>query len=143
MAGTYDGSTMKVFVDGRLEDSQSYSGGMLQNTNQLLIGWDPGGVVENRHFNGKIDDVRIYNRALSDSEIQQLAAPCLQIWTAVEIGVATQTGRLYQLQWTPQLSPTQWANFGTQFVGTGYTDYFFDSTRTSGLRFYRFVTTNQ
>ena len=79
---------------------------------------------------------------LDNMTIEQ-APPDLQIWTAVELGVATQTGRLYQLQRTPQLAPAQWTNFGTQFVGNGSNEYFFDSTRQSGLQFYRFVTTNQ
>ncbi len=74
VTGTYDGATIKVFVDGRLEDSKSYSSGILTNDNQLNIGWDPWNSYghENRHFNGKIDDVRIYNRALSEDEIRAL-----------------------------------------------------------------------
>ena len=79
---------------------------------------------------------------LDNMTIEQ-APPDLQIWTAVELGVATQTGRLYQLQWTPQLAPAQWTNFGTQFVGTGSNEYFFDSTRQSGQKFYRLGITNQ
>ena len=41
---------------------------------------------------------------LDNMTIEQ-APPDLQIWTAVELGVATQTGRLYQLQWTPKPPP--------------------------------------
>jgi hypothetical protein len=39
-------------------------------TGSITIGRFDGG--KNYYFNGRIDDVRIYNRALTDSEIAQL-----------------------------------------------------------------------
>jgi hypothetical protein len=69
--------------------------------------------------------------------------PELQIWPAVELGWFAQTGRLYQIQWTPQLPTTQWFSLGSQVLGTGKTNFMFDSTRAFGRRFYRVVSTNQ
>ena len=40
-------------------------------TNTLNIGGCPG-CVASRFFNGKIDDVRVYNRVLSTTEVTQL-----------------------------------------------------------------------
>ncbi len=67
----YNGTTMTVYVDGSPENSESYSSGILLNDHPLKIGLDPL-TVEDRHFNGNIDDIRIYNRALSRTEIQAL-----------------------------------------------------------------------
>ena len=39
----------------------------------------------------------------------------LQIRTAVELGWLAETGRVYQVQWTPSLPTTQWFNLGAFF----------------------------
>lgn len=69
---TYDGSFLRLFVNG-VPDSSSVVGiGRLGVNNQkLLIG---KGVVENRDFVGTLDEIRIYNRALSPSEVAGLYA---------------------------------------------------------------------
>jgi uncharacterized repeat protein (TIGR02543 family) len=65
-----NGQTVKIYVDGIEENSVSYKSGMRFNNKPLFIGVDPQ--VSNRHFRGDIDGVRIYNRALSESEIKTL-----------------------------------------------------------------------
>ena len=40
------------------------------DNNPLAIGKNPAG--SDRYYNGNIDDIRIYNRALSEDEIQAL-----------------------------------------------------------------------
>ena len=62
VAATYDGSTVTLYVDG-LEVSSSTKSGVFVPSN-LYIG---GGSSE--RFLGSIDEVRIYNRTLSSSEI--------------------------------------------------------------------------
>ena len=72
LTGTYDGSAAKIFIDGILLNSvyEVYS---LQNSSiPLNIGRETSGL--GRYFNGKLDDIAIYNRALSASEVQQLYA---------------------------------------------------------------------
>lgn len=68
LAGTYDGSVMKVYVNG-VEDGSANQSGPLRLNMSMLIG--RGGVTF--YFNGIIDDVRVYNMVLSASEIQGLA----------------------------------------------------------------------
>lgn len=70
VVGIYDGSTQKLYVDGILDSSASASGSIGTNNEPLLIGKHKG--CESQHFNGTIDDVRIYNRALSEADIQAL-----------------------------------------------------------------------
>ena len=61
--------TKKIFLNGNLSTSDSYSGTIVQNPNGIsLIGKHPNGYF----FNGLIDDVRIYDRALSAAEVQAL-----------------------------------------------------------------------
>lgn len=67
VAGTYDGTTIKIYVNGILDGSQARAGSIPTSANALQIG-GYGGLV----FTGKIDDVRIYNRALSAQEIYTL-----------------------------------------------------------------------
>ncbi|MFH1119396.1 MAG: LamG-like jellyroll fold domain-containing protein [Bacteroidota bacterium] len=69
---TFDESVVKMYLDGVL-DTLSILPCNLQlqvNTSQLFIGLDIPGASE--YFNGKLDDIRIYNRGLTADEIIQL-----------------------------------------------------------------------
>ncbi len=70
IVGTYDGTTMKLYVNGNLEETLSTSGSLNQNDGPLLIGTRLHLPADT--FKGKLDDIRIYNRALSESEIEAL-----------------------------------------------------------------------
>ncbi|MDO8429065.1 MAG: DUF2341 domain-containing protein, partial [Candidatus Daviesbacteria bacterium] len=70
VVGTYDGTTMKLYVDGVLDSELARSGAINSNSGSLTIGaWNSGSTA---WFNGKLDDMRIYNRALSAGEVSQL-----------------------------------------------------------------------
>jgi hypothetical protein len=73
----YDGQTLTTYIDGIKDDSVPYTEGMLPNDSPLYIGVDPdvwgSAYWGARNFRGDLDDVRIYNRALSETEVQQLA----------------------------------------------------------------------
>jgi hypothetical protein len=69
LAGVYDGSTVQIYVNGTLESSVAFSGTVLQVAQPLCIG-RYGTVGE--AVNGLVDDLRLYNRALSAAEIQIL-----------------------------------------------------------------------
>ncbi len=75
IVGTYDGvSTLKVYVNGVLVDTQTSPGfGTLNSANAVTKGIGIGdNPLSSSPFNGTLDDVRIYNRALSQSEITTL-----------------------------------------------------------------------
>ena len=72
VACTYDGATIKVYVDGRFEAEASYTDGIGLNDEALLIGWDDDKYQNTRHFNGLIDEVAIFNRPLSAAEIKSI-----------------------------------------------------------------------
>jgi hypothetical protein len=67
LAATYDGTTMKLYVNGILVASQPQSGPIVTSGNPLQIGGDS---FYGQYFIGAIDEVRIYDRALSASEVQ-------------------------------------------------------------------------
>ena len=72
IAGVYDGATLKVYVDGTLENSCAYSSLNLSGSG-ITIGQQAAGFREvPEFFLGLLDEVSIYNRALSSSEIQRI-----------------------------------------------------------------------
>lgn len=70
IAVTYNGSIVKFYHNGRLVVSKPFKKGLSSDTGDLYIGGSPFGIPED--FSGLIDDVRIYNRALSDREIYNI-----------------------------------------------------------------------
>ena len=67
LASTFDGSTLRLYVNGALAGSKAISGSVAATTNPLRIG---GNTIWGEFFTGQIDEVRLYNRALSAGEIQ-------------------------------------------------------------------------
>lgn len=59
------------------------------------------------------------------------------IFTAVEICWATESNKIYQVQWTDQIGPTNWLNLTPQMGATNATQCILDSTRGQQQRFYR------
>lgn len=68
VAVTYDGSTLKAYVNGSQVGSQAASGDVTTTSGALRIGGTP--VFPDEWFDGLIDEVRVYNRALATEEIQ-------------------------------------------------------------------------
>jgi hypothetical protein len=66
LAATYDGTTLRLFVNGTQVSSQTMAGSITASTGALRIG---GNTVWGEYFAGLIDEVRIYNRALTASEL--------------------------------------------------------------------------
>ncbi|MFH0923908.1 MAG: LamG domain-containing protein, partial [Candidatus Falkowbacteria bacterium] len=72
IVGSYDGTSMKIYIDGNLEDTNTdFSGNLPTNDGNVRIGADYQPTPDN-FFSGLIDEARIYNRALSADEIGEL-----------------------------------------------------------------------
>jgi len=70
LAVTYDGTTLRLYVNGVLRNSVAAAGGITASTAPLRIGGNTVfSVPGTEYFAGLIDEVRIYNRALSAAEI--------------------------------------------------------------------------
>jgi len=75
VAGTYDGITMSVFLDGILASTSDIGWPIAADSTHLVIGGNQNIDVVKELWSGSIDDVLLYNRALGDSEIKSLAKP--------------------------------------------------------------------
>jgi hypothetical protein len=67
IAMTWDGTNVRLYYDGTLQQTIAQTITPTGNTSPLYSGQFGGNAYR---FNGTIDDIRIYNRALSQSEIQ-------------------------------------------------------------------------
>jgi len=74
VVGTYDSSTGKgyLYINGVKVGEDTASGAIKPNDAKLFIGSRGIGNKPSCYFNGTIDEVRIYNRALSENEIKML-----------------------------------------------------------------------
>lgn len=73
----YAPGEQRIYINGTLAGQASFSGTPLANGDPLQLGADQGAV--GRNFNGELDELRIYNGALSDAQISALVAerhPC-------------------------------------------------------------------
>ena len=70
LAGTYDGNDVKLYIDGVEQDSHPFVGTINNLVFPLHIGHNAQ--ETDRFYDGTIDEVRIYSRALSPAEIQAL-----------------------------------------------------------------------
>jgi hypothetical protein len=67
LAATYDGTTLRLFVNGTQAATRALTGSLITSAGALRIG---GNSLWGEFFKGRIDEIRIYNRALSVAEIQ-------------------------------------------------------------------------
>jgi hypothetical protein len=67
LSATYDGTTLRLYVNGVQVASRAQTGTLATSANPLNIGGD---AFYNQYFAGRIDDVRVYNTALSAAQIQ-------------------------------------------------------------------------
>ena len=64
---TYDGTTLRLYVNGTQVASTAHTGAIATSTNPLQIGGDS---LYGQYFAGLIDEVRVYNTALTATQIQ-------------------------------------------------------------------------
>lgn len=77
IAGTYDGTKLQLYVDGQPSGNPAPMTGLISPMRPdgfLTIGSEDGRGEPGRYFKGQIDEVDIFNRALSASEIQAIYA---------------------------------------------------------------------
>lgn len=67
LAATYDGAMLRLYVNGVQVASRAQTGSISVSSGSLRIGGDN---IWGEFFQGRVDEVRIYNRALSPAEIQ-------------------------------------------------------------------------
>ncbi len=81
---TYDGTTLKIYVNGVLANSIAYTINLVNSTHELDFGSQR--ISLNDYFAGKIDDIRLYNRALADCDVDSLfntVDPCIGVTATI------------------------------------------------------------
>lgn len=84
VTGTYDGQSMKLYLDGTLRNQINTTGPIhYQYNNYVMLGADAG--IYNQtdlgcplHFRGRLDEVRIYDAALSYGQVMDDRFSCSQ-----------------------------------------------------------------
>jgi hypothetical protein len=71
VVGTFDGSKVRLYINGVKKDEQPAAITLTHSTSPLLIGQSQGSGA-GYHWDGKIDEVALWNRALADGEVAQL-----------------------------------------------------------------------
>jgi len=124
------GLTVQMFVNGQLVQTNPVHGSTMTSGQYLTVG-GAYTMIPGDAFQGVIDDVRFYNRALSTNEVQQLYAfewqPTVTIKKAIKPSFSNlYLGTNYQLQVSRDL--INWTNQGSPFMPTNslmdYPQYF-------------------
>jgi hypothetical protein len=88
LAGTYDGAEARLYVDGTLAASTPITGNFHPDTTPVILGGngnDASG-VPTELFPGRVDELMLYARALSEAEIADLHAGLLFPATSLDAG---------------------------------------------------------
>jgi regulation of enolase protein 1 (concanavalin A-like superfamily) len=105
VAVSYDGATLRLYVDGVLAGSGT--GTHATNNNQLILGrWTPA----SEYWNGLIDEIRVYSRALTAAEIQTDRTTPIAGGTSNQAPTATLTAPANGATFTGPASITLTAN---------------------------------
>ncbi len=67
IAATYDGATMRVYINGVFTGSTSFANGITDSGTDFLIGCRSGTTF----FPGQIDEVRVWNTARTETELRE------------------------------------------------------------------------
>lgn len=155
VTGVYDGRTIKIFINGTLEQEVSYMGGIKNVSQNFTIGSD---TTNTYPWDGKIDHVKVWQRALTDNEVLTEASSkdelyayalntSLPFTTTGLVGNASQFSGVTSylnspgLNWTPStfsvsfwLYPTTLSNYNQQLTAVnGWNGFVFHTTSTGGV----------
>ena len=118
VCGTWDGSNARIYVNGKMELEIAKPGTLSAPGLPLRIGHRNGSV---HYFSGTIDEVRIYNHALTEVEI--LAAMEGGIGYPYALGPSPEDGALYADTWaTISWRPGDYAVSHDVYIGENFDD---------------------
>ena len=117
-AATWDGATARIYVNGVLMLEQPQAGTLTSTGLPLRIGHRDGSA---HYFNGSIDEVRIYNHALAETEI--LAAMEGGLEYPYALGPNPEDGAIFEETWVNLTwSPGDSADSHDVYLGDNFDD---------------------
>ena len=69
IVGTWDGSNLKIYLNGKLSNETKVAATPVTDDVPLMIAGSKSGGTPQQMFDGAVDEVKIYNRALTESEV--------------------------------------------------------------------------
>jgi hypothetical protein len=87
----HDLNSARIYINGVLSGTTIVSGGLTSNNLPVWFGARPNAGGLSHFFNGKLDDIAIWNRALTVSEIQQLYTSSNATYSWSPSGATTQS----------------------------------------------------
>jgi hypothetical protein len=132
LTSTYDGNSVKFFVNGNFINSFIQTGSTPSNLNNVRFG--ANSVFTNHWLNGILDDVGIWSRALTECEIQDLYNAQLGSFsnTAVTVNptntvigsnaTLTVNSPVSNIQWQSNPSNVGWVNLSNNAQYNGVTN---------------------
>ena len=69
IVGSWDGSNLKIYLNGKLSNEKKVAATPVTDDVPLIIGGSISGGTLQQMFDGVVDEVKIYNRALTESEV--------------------------------------------------------------------------
>jgi hypothetical protein len=128
---TYDGSSVKIYLNGSLQTQAAYNLGIFPGNSEVGIGASVGQGAPGQFispFQGKIDEISVYNRALTPGEVQALYtagilgkcfAPVLNIASAAQTVVLSWPASAADfglLEAADLLGPSAWIRISPTFA---------------------------
>jgi hypothetical protein len=130
IAITWNGSQIYFFINGEKDASMPiHSSPLSTSTGDFMIAKDPPGVTE--WFNGDLDDMYLYNRALSETEIQSLyLLGTILPPNNVEITIATDS---VQISWDAASGATSYKIYSSDIPDDDFFNWTLEESGIIGL----------
>ena len=135
VAATYDGTTMNIYVNGVLDASLAQTGSFTSN-GIFNIGYS---YDNNRYWNGNMDELRVWKRALTQAEIQgnlcyvPVNSASLEAYWKMNEGIGTATADVTGHLHTGTMTNMTAANWSTVVPSACGTTAVTRLTRPSGI----------
>ena len=145
-AATYDGTTVTLYLNGQPEGSRAVTLNTVLNPDGLTIGYRPGGAK----WEGQLDEVMLFNRALAPNEVAAIyAAGTNSIVPPPTLAVSFVSGGV-QLSWPasaegyalvsrPDLAPGNWETVTNAPALNGSRKEVLVPAATASQRFFRLL----
>jgi len=146
VAATWNGSTMLIYTNGQVQGSLTAGGSITATTDPVAIGKKNTSSSSGDYWNGQLDEVRLYNRALSLAEINIIAHNG-DVPPAAPTGLsAVPTNSQITLLWNASTAASSYnikratINGGPYTtVGTSFSPFYTDGGLTNGTTYYYVV----
>jgi len=137
IAATYSNfnNNIKLYINGKNVSNTTVSGSLPADTSSLTLGRQPN--TNSKYFNGFLDEVRIFFKALSNNEIEKLVYQEIENNSGITKGLAINkdvTRYIDEQEGTPGSSiPLDWSQLKRYFRMDTYKDNVIDDLTTASI----------